>query len=254
MKTLFVGQNSIHLKSVDSTNSYATELLRQIKPVEGSVIYTFEQQNGRGQRGNSWESEPNKNVALSVILYPAFLTTDNQFLLNKITSLAIADLMAEMLLNSGKSNIVKIKWPNDVYVDKQKIAGVLIENSLRENSIQSTVIGIGMNINQSEFAVELKNPVSLKMLEGIDFDLKNCVEKLCEYMEARYLQLKTNKVEKINTDYLNCLYQYNEWYSYKINSEIVNGKIIGVSLFGKLQVLFESNEIKEFDLKEIEFL
>lgn len=79
MKTLFVGQNSIHLESVDSTNSYASELLRQIELSEGSIIYTFEQLNGRGQRGNSWESEPFKNVALSLVLYPKFLSVNQQF-------------------------------------------------------------------------------------------------------------------------------------------------------------------------------
>src|SRR3954464_15508080 len=103
MKTLFIGQNIIHLKSVDSTNSYASELLRQIKLSEGSVIYTFEQEKGRGQRGNSWESEPNKNVTLSLVLYPTFLNADKQFLLTKMTSLAVADLMAEMIEVADKT-------------------------------------------------------------------------------------------------------------------------------------------------------
>ena len=87
-----------------------------------------------------------------------------------------------------------------------------------------------------------------------EFDLKNCIEKLCEYVEARYLQLKANKIEKINEDYLNCLYQINEWADYEVNSEKIRGKIIGVSQFGKLEVQIETGTIKEFDLKEIVFL
>src|SRR5665213_310585 len=115
MKTLFIGQSCIHLKSVDSTNSYASELLRQNKPVEGTLIYTFEQQKGRGQRGTIWESEPNKNATLSFVLYPTFLHADKQFLLNKITSLAVADLMSELLGFTDKKTDIKIKWPNDIY-------------------------------------------------------------------------------------------------------------------------------------------
>src|SRR3954463_7559651 len=109
MKTLFVGQNSFHIESLDSTNSYASEMLRQIAPADGTLIYTFRQLNGRGQRGNSWESEPNKNVALSLILQPRFLSPEKQFFLTKITSLAVSDVMAEM---PGFSGNVRIKWPN----------------------------------------------------------------------------------------------------------------------------------------------
>ena len=124
MKTLFIGQNTIYLKSVDSTNSYASELLRQNNVPEGTLIYTFEQTKGRGQRGNSWESEPNKNIALSLVLHPSFLSADKQYLLSKITSLAVADLLAEMLESSAKENKVKIKWPNDIYISEKKIGGI----------------------------------------------------------------------------------------------------------------------------------
>src|ERR1700749_523966 len=194
MKTLFIGQNSIHLKSVDSTNSYASELLRQVKLSEGSVIYTFEQEKGRGQRGNSWESEPNKNVALSLVLYPGFLNADQQFLLIKITSLAVADLMAEMLETLGKPQQINIKWPNDIYVNTRKIAGILIENTLRESTIHSSVVGIGININQLVFT-SAANAVSLAQIIDKEFELMPLIERLCEFMEARYLQLRAGKTE-----------------------------------------------------------
>src|SRR3569832_312153 len=145
MKTLFIGQNAIYVKSLASTNSYASDLLRQIELSEGSLIYTFEQEKGRGQRGNSWESEPNKNLTLSLVLHPRFLHPFQQFLLTKITSLAVADLMAEVLAFANKSHKIHIKWPNDIYVDDKKIAGILIENYLRENTIQHSVIGVGIN-------------------------------------------------------------------------------------------------------------
>lgn len=252
MKTLFVGQNSIHLNSVASTNSYASELLRQIKPIEGTLIYTFDQQNGRGQRGSGWESEANKNIALSLILNPTFLQADNQFLITKIISLSVADLMAEWLYPYNLSSEIKIKWPNDIYVGNKKIAGILIENTLRENNIQSSIIGIGINFNQTEF-ITTKNATSLKILTNKEVELLPAVEQICEFMEARYLQLKTNKEENINCDYLQNLYRFEEWCNYSSKNQKFVGKIIGVSPSGKLQMELSSHEIKEFDLKEIMF-
>ena len=253
MKTLFIGQNSIHLKSVDSTNSYASELLRQVKLSEGSVIYTFEQEKGRGQRGNSWESEPNKNVALSLVLYPGFLNADQQFLLIKITSLAVADLMAEMLETLGKPQQINIKWPNDIYVNTRKIAGILIENTLRESTIHSSVVGIGININQLVFT-SAANAVSLAQIIDKEFELMPLIERLCEFMEARYLQLRAGKTEAIDSAYLQRLYKLNEWADFISDDKNFQGKITGVSSGGRLQVELRTNEIKEFDLKEIRFL
>ena len=253
MKTLFVGQNCIHLKSIDSTNSYASQLLGDIKPVEGTLIYTFDQQNGRGQRGNTWETEPNKNVASSFILYPSFLQAGRQFLLNKVISLAVADLMAELTEPSDKTQEIKIKWPNDIYVGKKKIAGILIENTLRENNIQNAIIGIGININQTVFSADI-NATSLALIASKVFELMQVLEKLCEFMEARYLQLKGNKPEAIALEYLQRLYQFGEWHSYTSGDQLFEGKIIGISAIGKLQMQLKTAEIKEFDLKEIRFV
>ncbi|MBL7883411.1 MAG: biotin--[acetyl-CoA-carboxylase] ligase, partial [Bacteroidia bacterium] len=142
MKTLFVGQNSIHLQSVDSTNSYATEMLRQISLPDGTLFYSFNQQNGRGQRGNEWESEPMKNVALSYVLYPKFMDANKQFLLTKVIALGVADLLTAIFKNESIVAEVKVKWPNDIYVNNQKIAGVLIENTIRDSLVQSSIVGI----------------------------------------------------------------------------------------------------------------
>lgn len=253
MKTLFVGQNCIHLKSIDSTNSYASQLMGDIKPIEGTLIYTFDQQNGRGQRGNTWETEPNKNVASSFILYPSFLQASRQFSLNKMVSLAVADLMAELIQPSDKTSEIRIKWPNDIYVGSKKIAGILIENTLRENNIQSSIIGIGLNINQTVFNADI-NATSLALITNKEFDLMQVLEKLSEFVEPRYLQLKANKLESIDALYLQHLYQLNEWHNYTSGNQLFEGKIIGISDIGKLQVELKTNEIKEFDLKEIKFV
>jgi BirA family biotin operon repressor/biotin-[acetyl-CoA-carboxylase] ligase len=251
MRTLFIGQNAIHLTAVDSTNSYASEMLRQIRPAEGTIIYTFEQNKGRGQRGNSWLSESSKNVALSLILHPSFLAVHEQFMLSKMVSLAVADLMAEMLPEHAAE--VKIKWPNDVYITDKKIAGILIENTLSGNAIQSSVIGTGININQTDFK-ELSSACSMRLVSGKEHDLMSVIEQLCVIIEARYLQLKANKHEQLDQMYLNRLYQLNEWKYYIAHNERFEGKITGVSAGGKLQVEKRNSGIREFDLKEIAFV
>ncbi|MES2286567.1 MAG: biotin--[acetyl-CoA-carboxylase] ligase [Bacteroidota bacterium] len=253
MKTLFVGQNCIHLKSIDSTNSYASQLLGQIKPAEGTLIYTFDQQNGRGQRGNTWETEPNKNVASSFILYPSFLQANKQFSLNKIVSLAVADLMAELLKPPDKTSEIRIKWPNDIYVGTKKIAGILIENTLRENNIQNAIVGIGVNINQTVFNADI-SATSMSLITNKEFDLMQVLEKLSGFIEARYLQLKGNKLESIDAAYLQNLYQLDEWHNYASGDHFFEGKIIGISAIGKLQIELKNDDIKEFDLKEIKFV
>ncbi len=254
METLFVGRSNLHLQSIDSTNSYASVMLRQIKPAEGTLIFTFKQQKGRGQRGNTWESKPNKNIALSLILYPSFLRAEKQFLLTKIASLAVADLMAELLHSAQLSSEVTIKWPNDIYIGDKKIAGILIENNLREQSLQSSIIGIGININQKTFTKKAKNATSLKLLTDTRFNLLNCLKRFCELIEARYLQLKGGKLEIIDIDYLNYLYRLGEWHDFSSENEIFKGKIIGISKSGKLRIELKSEEVKEFDLKEITFI
>ena len=253
MKTLFVGQSIIHLESVDSTNSYAAELLRKNKPTEGTVISTFNQTKGRGQRGNTWDSEPNKNVSLSIVLYPAFLHPEKQFLLSKIVSLALYDLMTATVGISDEKNPVKIKWPNDIYCGDKKIAGILIENTLSENAIKSSIIGIGINVNQTTFHNQL-NATSLTLIKDQEFALPIIIEKLCEHIEARYLQLKANKKELIDSDYLRHLYQVNEWGKYFSSGEIFEGKILGVLDSGKLKMETREGQVKGFSLKEIQFL
>ena len=252
MKTLFVGQNSIHLKSVDSTNSYASELLRQISLPDGTLFYTFDQQNGRGQRGNSWESEPSKNVALSYVLQAKFLPPNKQFILTKVVSLAVADVMTETLKKEGVQADVKIKWPNDIYVNGNKIAGILIENMLKENFIQHSIIGIGINVNQAIFTTTPK-ATSLSILTQKEHDKEDLLELLSSKLEAYYLKLKSNKIKELDSAYLQQLYQYEAPAKYETDSGQFAGIISGVSETGKLQIKTETG-IREFDLKEIRFI
>lgn len=254
MKTLFTGQNFILLDGVDSTNSYAADCLRQNKQQEGTVICSFNQTHGRGQRGNTWLSEPNKNVAFSVILHPVFLAPTRQFLLTQAISLAVSDLMTELLSEAQffPRNVIQIKWPNDIYVNGKKIAGILIENTLFEGHIKSSIVGVGINCNQLLFAKDL-NAVSLAMLMGKNVDLKTVVEKACTFIEARYLQLKAGS--RMEGDYLSRLFQIYETKKYELaDGSRVEGKITGVTSEGKLLLTLTDTVVREFELKQIRFL
>lgn len=254
MKTLFVGQNLIHLDCIDSTNSYAIDLLNKQNLIEGTIIQTFNQTKGRGQRGNNWDSKPNENVALSLIMKPSFLNVREQFLLSKITALALTDLMSELLTPVNKADNIAIKWPNDIYMNDKKIAGILIENSLSGNAIKHSIIGIGININQHSFSQEY-NATSLKLNTGQNYNLNSIVIQLASHLEARYLQLKNNKLATINEAYLNLLYKKDTWANFKLaNSLRIRGKIKGVSDIGKLLLEDLKGNLHSFNFQEIKLL
>ena len=236
--------------SLDSTNKFALEYLSEAKPMEGTVISTLKQTAGRGQRGNYWESEPDKNISLSIIVYPKFLSATMQFELSKIVSLAVKDL-----IQSHCSKEVKVKWPNDIYVEDRKIAGILIQNSLSGTMIKNAVIGIGININQETFLSDAPNPTSLKLEVGKEFDVHELIKKLCKHVETWYLKLKANQNQLISDSYLNVLYQFDELHEYKIveTGETFKGKIIGIANSGQLKVKTEVG-ILSFNMKAIKFL
>lgn len=246
---LFVGQNVITLQSINSTNNYLKEILTKSKPIpEGTVIMAVEQLAGRGQVGNTWHSEPGKNLTFSVLLHPTFLPVEQQFQLNKTICLALNDLLSAYFGSSAQ-----IKWPNDSYVDKQKIGGILIENNIQGNLIKQSIVGIGLNVNQYHFPSALKNVTSFNRITSREFDLISLLKEICGAIEARYLQLKARKSKEMDAEYLSKLYLLDQWGMYLVNGKIQSGKIVGVSASGHLQIEIE-NQIKEYGLKEIEFI
>jgi BirA family transcriptional regulator, biotin operon repressor / biotin---[acetyl-CoA-carboxylase] ligase len=246
---LFVGQNIITLDSVDSTNSWLKNLLSNSEPLpEGTVILAEHQFAGRGQTNHSWVSEAGKNLTFSILLKPGFLSPDKQFDLNKAVSLAINDVLFKYFPHQAT-----IKWPNDSYVDNEKIGGLLIENIIQGEKLKYAVIGIGMNINQVNFPDAVKNVTSFHKILHKDYDLKILLTEICSAVEARYLQLSAGKIEKLNSEYLNRLYRYNEISQFTVNGIVQNGKICGISPEGYLKVQIE-DEVRQFGLKEIQFV
>ena len=251
MSTLFVGKNIIELDECKSVNTHAIELLKAVNLPEGTVIWTQKQTAGRGQRGNTWHSEDGKNLTLCFIFQPRFLTASNSFLLSMTISLALHDVLTEIL---PKTAVIKIKWPNDILVDGKKIAGILIENILREEQILNSVIGVGFNVNQINFG-ELNNKTnSLKLLTKNEHDLPNVMDLLCSKTEKKYLQLRTKDFASVKSQYLKFLYLLGYEHEFTLPTGLkFRGWITDVSLSG--EVLIENNELgsRKFRTREISF-
>jgi BirA family biotin operon repressor/biotin-[acetyl-CoA-carboxylase] ligase len=204
-----IGKNLIEIEETDSTNLYASVLLRSKEIPEGTIISAFRQSSGRGLGSNSWESEGGKNLTISIILYPSFLPIEKQFMLNKVVSLGVYDMITKLIGNTNSlihKRIAKIKWPNDIYIGDKKVSGILIENAIIGNKFLHSIVGIGVNINQEIFLSDAPNPVSLKNITGKKHKLKECLELLCFYIDKRYSQLKNNNYKAIDEDYLLTLY------------------------------------------------
>lgn len=253
METLFIGKNSLFLHEVPSTNTYAMNLLRNVNPIEGTIVYTDNQTHGKGQRGALWTSKIGQNITVSVVLKPQFLGLDKTFYLSKISALAVYDVLTDILVNSQYD--IKIKWPNDILVNRSKIAGILIENNFTTHSIQYSVIGIGLNVNQLEFGEFERVATSIKLLLDKDFERKVILELLCHKLEKWYLKLKEQKFDLIDEAYLVKLFGINKNLSFETpDKKMFDGKMIGVSRLGKLKIELADLEVKEFDIKEVKFL
>jgi len=252
MDTLFIGQHILELDATESTNTYATNLIKEIQVVEGTIVFTHNQTKGRGQVGNTWQAETGKNLTFSMVLHPNFLAVDKQFYLSKITSLAVFGMLTEFLNTSLYD--IKIKWPNDILVNDRKIAGILIENILRGNFLQSSVIGVGININQQSFTNVDKLATSLGILLQKDFDLKEILHVFCKHFEALYLSLKQSNLDKISQAYFKQLYKFDDWAIYQSKEQEFRAKIIKVEESGLLVLATEQNEVLKFNFKEVQLI
>ena len=248
MNTLFVGQEIIHLDSVDSTNNYTSGLARQSVIHEGLVVYADLQTEGKGQRHNRWSSESKANLLCSIFLTPHFLSASEQFLLTQAISLALVNVVESL-----SHSFTYIKWPNDILVGDQKIAGILVENTLRGSYLGKSIVGIGLNVNQVLFEPEHK-ATSLKLLNGKHFPIDHVLKLLCENVEKQYLQLKQTNGLMLK-EYSKRLYKHNQWTPFLINQkESQLMRILGVEKSGKLKLENKRGEINSFDFHQAKLI
>jgi len=247
---LFVGQNLITLKEVDSTNTFLKNTLSNSKPLpEGTVIMAESQYAGRGQQQNRWHSDAGKNLTFSILLKPSFLAISNQFDLTRAVSLGVYDAL-NPLLGDG----LKIKWPNDIYYNDMKLGGMLIENAIQGSQIKHAVIGIGLNINQDNFPEYLPNAASVKQILQRDYDLRQILSDICSHVEGWYLKLKAGQVDVVRKEYLSRLYWLGENKRFSSSDGEFEGTVKDVLNNGLLVIKNKFETDLMFNFKEIQFL
>jgi BirA family biotin operon repressor/biotin-[acetyl-CoA-carboxylase] ligase len=243
-----VGKVLLDYETLPSTNSQALDLIKSNQAEEGMVISARHQTQGRGQMGTHWQSNPGENVTISVIFRPSFLAIEDQFYLNKAVSVAVHSTIAKLL--PGKT--VHIRWPNDIYVDHRKVAGILIQNIVQGRVIQWAVVGIGLNVLQEQFSIESKEPTSLS-LEGAErVDPSSVRSGLCGELENFYRSLQRNK-ESLDSIYEGLLYKAGtNTLFFRPDGTQFMGSILGVSNSGAL-VVREGRRQHIFNIKEISY-
>lgn len=248
MSTLFTGKPVHWLEVVHSTNLYAMNQVKNGSATDGSVYATHVQTQGRGQTGNKWLTRHRQNLTFSVVYEPQFLAATEQFYLNMAVCIAISNFLKKEL-----GIPAQVKWPNDIYVDYEKIAGILIENTLRGSNLSHTVIGIGLNVNQEVFDEEVKNPTSVKLLTGHDYVLEDLLEQFLPYLEVEYLLLKARRFEELYQRYISNLLFYMEERVFTAADEAFMGTITGVNADGRLVINTRAGN-RLFAFKEVGFV
>lgn len=238
----------IKIKEATSSNSVAIEMLEKQNVDEGTIIVVENQTNGKGQETNKWHSEPGKNLTFSIIYKPTFLKPENQFYLSKAISLGVADYVGLFCSN------VAIKWFNDIYIENNKVAGILIENTWLGQKINASVVGIGINLNQEKFPSDLPNAVSLKMMTQIPFNLDESLKLLTNLINTRYILLKSNDFEIIDKDYDSILYRKGKESSFTKDGEMFKAVILGVETNGHINLKHSDGKIANYGMHEIRMI
>ena len=253
--TVFVGKELLHLERVDSTNTYLKDLLSTGKRLnEGLLVFAEEQFAGKGQLGNSWISNPGENITLSVLFYPVFLEIRHIFYFNKAIALAVRDTVNEILKEKDEDyEPVMIKWPNDILIGRKKVAGILIENSLKSTGIENSIVGIGINVNQVFASNTSLYAVSIKEILGEHVDFHKILMILCTFLEKYYLMLRGFKFMEIEDQYHSYLFALGEERNFNVGGTLLKGIIRGVGEKGLLNIEI-NGLIKQYDMKEIGFV
>lgn len=235
----------LRIERVGSTNTYLKEHIGEIEPM--TMVTAVEQTAGRGQRGNTWESEPGKNLTFSFYIQPDMLPAE-QFAISEAVALAFVDLLA------GCGVEARVKWPNDIYVGDKKICGILIENSIMGKSISQSVVGAGLNVNQTEFLSDAPNPVSMKNITGKEYELEEVADRLGEALENRLAMLGDKA--SLHSDYMGCLWRgdgrRHRFYDVREDREL-EAEIESIELTGHLNLRHDGG-ISRYAFKEVIFL
>lgn len=243
-----IGHPFYILDKVDSTNNYAMEQVSSGQVTHGTTWFAMEQTAGKGQRGKQWLSPPGENIMLTTALQPNQLPLSRQFMLSVTVALAAYDFFFQY---AGDETC--IKWSNDIYWRDRKAGGILIENVLRGNIWQYAIVGIGININQTQFPEHLPNPVSLRQITGKPWDSVALAQQLCKALQQRMQLLHPSNYNALLEEYKSHLFRIDQPALYKQNGQYFQGTIVDVLTDGKLCIR-ENHTVREFSFGEIAFV
>ena len=228
-----------------STNDDA----RQARYRHGDVVWAERQTAGRGQRGHTWTSPEGENLTFTLVLEPRFLAVGRQFLLSEAVSLALVDTFASLGIET------RIKWTNDIYAGDRKLVGMLIEHSYSGPTLARTIVGIGINVNQTAFDPALPNPVSMAAATGRTFRREEVLDAFLAAMERRYGQLRDGDAEGLQRDYTDRMYRLGEEHAFRLASgEPLRATVLGVRPSGELRLRHADGSEHEYLFREVEFV
>ncbi|OFX44990.1 MAG: biotin--[acetyl-CoA-carboxylase] ligase [Bacteroidetes bacterium GWA2_30_7] len=244
-----IGKQIINIESIDSTMSYVKNNLINSDKNEGIIVSCISQTDGRGQLNNFWESEAGKNITISFFIKPKdFIDISDQFKISVLVAVSVYDFI-KMHVNKN----VSIKWPNDVYYENKKIAGILIEHSIELNKLESTLIGIGININQEIFKSDAPNPISLKSITNQTYNLETLIIQLADILNKNMFVLKTN-YQILKDIYLKNLFHKNTFHKYIYKNNNILAKITDINNYGHLILETEEGTVISCDMNEIKHI
>jgi BirA family biotin operon repressor/biotin-[acetyl-CoA-carboxylase] ligase len=212
---------------------------------EFSVVWADYQSAGRGQKGNSWEGERDKNLLFSMVARPDFMPANVQFLVSQISSLSVKKALDEHISD------VTVKWPNDIYWKDKKICGMLIENDLSGSTISRSIIGIGLNINQERFLSDAPNPVSLLQITGSETDRVEVLNSFIRYFVEYYSMLLDGRLDEIREEYASSLYRGKGFYPYEAEGKKFMAEISDIEPSGHLILRDDAGVLRRFAFKEV---
>ena len=238
----------IHLNETESTNTYLKELIQAgIDLPEVTLVDADYQTGGRGQTGNSWESRKGENLTFSLLCHPTVVRADRQFVLSQAVALAVQQTLL------GFIDDVTVKWPNDIYWCDRKICGILIECTLSGTSVRDCILGVGLNVNQTEFVNDAPNPVSLAQIVGLTFNRKAVLDAVCDKFQHYYDKVLNG--ESLDDEYIVNLYRRNGLHQYaEPGGAPFLASIAGILPTGHLLLRDEGGEIHEYEFKEVKFI
>ena len=238
----------IKLDAIDSTNSYLKKLLNKESLDDLTVVVSKHQTQGKGRNGNVWLNKPSLNLAFSIYKRFSDFEIDKKFMLNAISSISVHEILKKYNLLD-----LTIKWPNDIMAANKKISGILIENNVRGNSIKNSVIGVGININQSEFK-NLPNATSIFIETGKLNSIDIIAQELQKALEKNFNLFKINENELIK-NYNSLLYKKNEISNFSANDmSKFQGKIIKVGIDGKITIRVSNKQLSKYSESEIKLI